>query len=107
MLEPYGVDAPIEGMVIGVELVNDAVPAEGGFTVSKNAALALKGPSVTVTVIVAIPVCPADGLIVTVRLDAEPPKTMLPSGTSAGLDELPLNCRFDGAISASPTVKAI
>ena len=51
-------------------------------------------PSLTVTVIVVVPVCPAAGVSVTVRLAPLPPKTMFAFGTSAGLVELPLTVRF-------------
>jgi hypothetical protein len=107
MLEGYGFPCPIIGMVTGLEFVNEAVPGGEGLTVNKNDLVAIVGPSLTVTVIVAVPVCPAEGVTVTVRLDAEPPKAIEFSGTREGLDELADNCRFIGAISRSPTVKVI
>src|SRR2546426_11142619 len=76
-------------------------------TVSTKVSLALNDPSVTVAEIVAVPLCPAAGLTVTVRLDPDPPKTMLLVGTSVELDEDALICRLAAAVSASPTVKPI
>ena len=64
-------------------------------------------PSETVMVIFAVPVCPVTGVIITVRLLSLPPKTMLLIGTRTRLSELALTVRFDAAVSASPTVKAI
>ena len=69
--------------------------------------LVLLGPSFTVTVMVVLPVCPAAGVTVTVRLAPLPPNTIFPLGTSPGLDDTALNCRFAGAVSASPTVNGI
>src|SRR2546426_11256450 len=76
-------------------------------TVSTNVSLALFTPSLTVTVIVAVPVCPAAGVTVTVRFDPDPPKTMLLVGTSVGLDEPLLNVRLPTGVSASPIVNGI
>ena len=44
--------------------------------------LPLEVPSLTVTVIVAVPVCPTAGVTVTVRFAPLPPKTMLAGGTN-------------------------
>src|SRR6266436_8024762 len=74
-------------------------------TVNKNPVLALLVPSLTLTVIVALPVCPAAPVAVTVRFDPDPPNTMLAFGTSVGLDELPLTVKLPAAVSTSPTVK--
>src|SRR3989442_10378624 len=74
-------------------------------TASTNASLALFTPSLTLTVIVASPVCPAAGLTVTVRLAPLPPKTMLLVGTSVAFDEFLLNVRLPTGVSTSPTVK--
>jgi len=60
----------------------------------------------TVTVMVAVPVCPAAGVTVTVRLAPLPPNAMLAFGTRVGLEELPLTVKLAAAVSASPTVKA-
>src|SRR5262245_55693042 len=76
-------------------------------TVNTNVSLAVNAPSLTVTVIVAVPNWFVAGVTVTFRLAPLPPKTMFPLGTSVGLDELPLAVRLAAAVSASPTVKAI
>src|SRR3954468_3324255 len=107
MVEGYGEAAPVKGMVMDVELVNDKVPDGAGVTLSTKESLELKGPSVTASVIVASPICPGAGVTVTVRLEPEPPKTIPELGTSVGLEELALNCKFNGAISRSPIVKAM
>ena len=53
----------------------------GELTVSRKLLLAVKEPSLTITVIVAVPASPATGVTVTVRLVPAPPKTMLFVGT--------------------------
>src|SRR6266446_2595325 len=73
-------------------------------TVTTKLVLVLLGPSFTVTVIVAVPVCPVIGVTVTVRLAPEPPNTIFWLGISAGLDDAALNWRFNGFKYASPTV---
>ena len=75
---------------------------EPGFTVTKKLVLVLLGPSFTVTVIVAAPVCPAAGVTVTVRLAPLPPNTIFRLGISPGLDDAALNCRFAGASPRRP-----
>src|SRR5437867_12659562 len=75
------------------------------FTVTTKLVLALYCPSLTFTVIVAVPFWLAAGLTVTVRFDPDPPKTMLLVGTSVALDEPLLNVRLPAGVSASPTVK--
>jgi hypothetical protein len=72
--------------------------------VTTKLVLVLLGPSFTVTVIVAVPVCPAAGVTVTVRLAPDPPNTIFALGISTGLDDAALNCRFAAATLASPTV---
>ena len=64
-------------------------------------------PSLTVIVIVELPVCPAAGVTVTVRLAPLPPNTMLATGTSAELEELALNVRLFTGVSVSFTVNGI
>src|SRR5499427_489152 len=76
-------------------------------TVSRNPVLVESVPSLTVTVIVAAPVCPATGVTVTVRLAPLPPKAMFASGTSVWFDEVPLRVRLATGVSTSPTVKAM
>src|SRR5256885_17039041 len=83
-------------------MVGEAFP-----TTSRNVSLALFVPSLTVTVIVALPVWLVAGVMLTVRLAPEPPNTMLAFGTSVGLEEEPLTTKLSGGVSASLTVKAI
>src|SRR5438128_5731226 len=73
------------------------------FTVNTKVSLALNCPSLTVTVIVAVPFWLSAGLTVTVRFAPEPPNPMFPFGTSAGLDELPLKGKLPAAVSPTPT----
>src|SRR5262245_66310375 len=73
-------------------------------TVSTNGSLAERAPSLTVTVIVAVPDWPAAGVTVTVRLAPLPPKRMLRKGTSVGLDDPPLSIRVPAGVWAPPTV---
>ena len=79
----------------------------GPVTVSTHGSLVVRDPSLTVTVIVAVPDWLAAGVTVTVRDEPLPPRMMLPSGTSAGLDEVAVTTRLAAAVSRSPTVKAI
>ena len=51
-------------------------------TVRRKPPLVVNDPSLTVSVIVAVPVCPAAGVNVTVRFAPLPPKTMFASGIS-------------------------
>src|SRR6266568_1720908 len=76
-------------------------------TVNTKLLLAVRLPSLTVTVIVAVPVWLSAGVTVTVRLAPEPPKTMLAPGTKVGFEEAPETVRLPAAVCASPTVKAI
>jgi hypothetical protein len=75
------------------------------FTVNTKVSLALFVPSLTLTVIVAVPIWSAAGVTVTVRLLPLPPKTMLLNGTSARFDESFPNVRLPTDVSASPIVK--
>src|SRR5262245_17697803 len=54
---------------------------------------------------VAVPVWPAAGVTVSVRLAPLPPKARLADGTRVGLDDLPLRVRLAAAVSRAPTVK--
>src|SRR5437588_166769 len=54
---------------------------------------------------VALPNWLVAGVTVTVRLEPLPPKTMLLTGTSVGLDDVALSTRLLAAVSASPMVK--
>ncbi len=76
-------------------------------TVNTNVSLVVSVPSLTVTVMVAVPFWLAGGVTVTVRFEPEPPNTIFAFGTSVVLLELPLNVKDDAAVSTSPTVTAI
>src|ERR1017187_6300486 len=77
------------------------------WTVSWNVLLAVANPSLTVTVMLALPDCPANGVTVMVRLPPAPPKTMPAFCTSAGFDEVPESVRLAAGVSASLMVKGI
>src|SRR4051795_13054776 len=96
---------PESGMVIAVPLVNDLVPVGRLLTVNRKLASTLYCPSLTLTVMVAVPDWPAAGVTVTVRLAPLPPRLMLPRGTRAGLEELLLRIRLARPVSTSPIVK--
>ena len=63
--------------------------------------------SVTVTVMVAVPLWFAAGVTVTVRAVPAPPNTMPDSGTSVWLVDPADSVSVAGSLSVSPTVKAI
>src|SRR5262249_40881940 len=114
---PTGVSASPTVKLIGPAAVPDVVvwsvmfEIVGGVlaapTVRRKPVLALREPSLTVTVTVAVPVWPAAGVSVTVRLAPLPPKAMFAPGSSVWFDELPETVRLPAGVSASPTVKAI
>ena len=85
--------------MVGAVLVGVAL------TVSVKVSLAVRVPSLTVTVIVADPDWLAAGVTFTVRLVPLPPKTIAELGTSVVLDEEPETTRLPAAVSASLTVK--
>ena len=64
-------------------------------------------PSVTVTVMVAVPIWLEAGVIVTVRDPPLPPKTMLLFGTSVRFEEVPETPSEPSAVSTSLIVKGI
>src|SRR5438067_13544393 len=77
-------------------------------TVMTKFALAVAPPaSRPVRVIVALPLCPAAGVIVNVRPAPLPPNTILALGTNAGFEDRPETTRLAAGVSASPTVKAM
>ena len=78
----------------------------GPVTVSRKLVEAVAWLSLTVTVIVAVPVWFGAGVTVTVRLAPVPPKTMLATGTRVELVVAPVSVRLPAAVSASPTVSA-
>ena len=64
-------------------------------------------PSLTVTVIIAVPLWLAAGVTVTVRFEPVPPNTMFAAGTNVGLDEPPLRVRLVAGVSLSAIVNGI
>ena len=76
-------------------------------TVSTNVSLVLTVPSLTVTVMVAVPDWPAAGVTVTVRLAPFPPNTMLFVGTKVRFEDALLRLRLFDDVSKSPIVKLI
>src|SRR4051812_39861842 len=97
-----------DGVSINV-LRSAIVPILGGRfpTVSTNESLASLKPSLTVTVMVAVPPRAATGVTVTVRLAPEPPNTILAFGTKPGFDELPLKVRSANGVSTSLSVNGM
>src|SRR6187431_3140651 len=77
-------------------------------TVRTKLVEAVSVPSLTVTVIVEVPLSPAAGVMTTLRLaPVPPPKVMLAFGTKVALDEVPETVKPVGCVSASPMVNAI
>ena len=77
------------------------------FTVKTKLVDAVSVPSLTVTVMVEVPLAPATGVMATVRFAPLPPKAMFASGTSVVFDELPASAKLPSGVSASPMVNAI
>ena len=75
-------------------------------TVSTKVSVAASVPSLTVSVIVAVPLWFAAGVTVTVRAAPLPPMTRFASGTSVWLAEVAVTVRLAAGVSTSPTVKA-
>src|SRR5207247_6876355 len=77
----------------------------GGETVTSNVSVAVRSPSDTVRVMVAVPDMPAIDLTVATR---DPPgpalMTTFMSGMSAGFDDVPVTVRFAAGVSESATV---
>src|SRR4051794_33784114 len=95
--------APVE--LSSSMLWSDRLERVGGvftwLTVSTKVSLALFTPSLTVMVIVAVPVWPEAGVTVTLRLAPLPPNTMLLVGTNMRFDELAVRVRLPTGVSAS------
>ena len=77
------------------------------FTVNTKLVEAVSVPSLTVIVMVELPLRPDAGVMTALRLAPLPPKTILAIGTSAAFDEVADNVKAFGAVWTSPTVKAI
>ena len=76
-------------------------------TLSWNVLLEVAKPSLTVSVMLAVPVWPEIGVTVAVRLPLLPPKTMPATGASEVLSELADKVRLAEAVSASEIVNGI
>ena len=76
----------------------------GSCTVRRKAFDALRIPSLTMMVMVAVPVWLVAGVTRTVRLEALPPKEMFATGASVGLEELAVSARLAAGLSTSPTM---
>src|SRR5688572_552025 len=77
-------------------------------TVKTKFVAAVSAPSLTVTVIVAVPLSPVAGVMTTLRsAPVPPPKVMLAFGTKVAFDEVPESVNPLGGVSASLMVKAI
>src|SRR6187200_3620576 len=77
-------------------------------TVNTKFVDAVSAPSLTVTVMVEVPLSPAAGVMTRLRLaPVPPPKVMLAFGTNVAFDEVPETVNPVGCVSASPIVKAI
>ena len=87
--------------------VADVEPELEGMTVKTNESEAVLVPSLTFTVIVAVPACAAAGVILIVRLVPLPPNTMLPGGTRIVFEEAAERVKFAGGVSRSLTRNAI
>src|SRR6187551_940717 len=78
-----------------------------GFTVNTKLVDTLSVPSLTVIVIVVVPLAPAAGVSTTLRLAPLPLKAILASGTSAVFEDVAESVKAPIAVSASPIVKGI
>ena len=81
--------------------------APAAVTVSTKLVLLVICPSLTCSVIVAVPDWFAAGVSVTVRFAPLPPKTIFPFRIKAGFEELPETVRLLAAVSVSLTVNGI
>src|ERR1017187_2678367 len=102
--EGYGVAVPEDGMEIGDGLLNLAAPGGGGLTVNRKLVLALFVPSLTVIVMVDVPLArPNAGVTVKNRFVPALPKKIFSLGTTFVSEDVPLNCRLSAGVSASLT----
>jgi hypothetical protein len=93
--------------VASAEMIGAVFPPTAFATVSVNAVALVLLPSLTVSVTVATPLCPAAGARETVRFAPLPPNA-IPAAGSSVLFELPaVSVREAAEVSASPTVNAI
>ena len=76
-------------------------------TVNTKFVEAVSAPSLTVIVIVEVPLPPEAGVMTALRPAPLPPKTILATGTSVASEEVADRVNAFGDVWASPTVKAI
>src|SRR5258706_10338918 len=76
-------------------------------TVRRNELEAVNDPSLTTTVMVAVPFWFRAGVIVAVRFCPDPPNTTFATGTRVGLEEIALRAKLPAGVSPSLTVNAI
>lgn len=74
-------------------------------TVKVNAVLAESAPSLTVAVIVAVPLWPAAGVTVRVREAPLPPRTRPDCGTNVTFEEEAVSTRLATGVESSPRVR--
>jgi len=77
------------------------------FTVKTKFVEALRVPSLTVIVMVEVPLPVGAGVMTTFRSAPVPPKMTLAFGTRVVFDEVPASVKLPGGVSASPTVNTI
>src|SRR5215831_6088283 len=76
-------------------------------TVNRNELVTAASPSLTVMLIVQAPLWFVEGVIVKVRLEPAPPKTMFATATRFVSELSAPRLNEDAGVSASPIVKAI
>ena len=78
-----------------------------GMTVNTKLVDTVSVPSLTMIVMVDVPLWPAAGVIIASRPAPLPPKAILATGISTAFDEVADRVNAFGEVSASPTVNAI
>ena len=76
-------------------------------TVSVKLVGVLSVPSLTVTVMVAVPLSPDTGVTVTFLDSLLPPKAIFATGTSVAFEDAPVSVNALVAVSSSPIVKGM
>ena len=102
-MAPVGVFSGVVWSFI-LEMVGGLLTA---FTVNTKFVGVESVPSLTVIVMVDVPLRPAAGVITAVRPAPLPPKTILATGISVASDEVADTVSAFGEVSISPTVNAI
>src|SRR5438067_53236 len=92
------VEVPALIVRFGTLLIVGGVLTATALTVTVKLVMVLRVPSLTMRSICVVPVCPAAGETVTVRLEPLPPSTMLVSGTSAVFQEPAVTVKLPAAV---------